>query len=151
MKETALIVLPLPPPQLSPNRKPGTRGGRMAHARAAREYRELAKRVAGAWVDGPPWAKAAVRARFFHSTKRRRDDVNFLAALKPAFDGLVDAGLLEDDDAAHLTTLGATFELDKDAPRVELLVERVAAAERRECLECGAPAGRHYRGCLKVD
>ncbi len=46
--------------------------------------------------------------------------------LKPAYDGLVDAGLLVDDDAQHLTTLGARFEIDRDAPRVELVIERVA-------------------------
>ena len=79
----------------------------------------------GQGVESGLWARATVELRFFHAKKNRRDDVNFMAAMKPAYDGLVDAGLLEDDDAKHLTTLGAAFELDKDAPRVELLVRRV--------------------------
>lgn len=132
MSETVLIVLPLPPRILSPNVMTGSRGGRMAKAQAAKLYRERAKRGGQAWTStwgGGPWARATVSVRFFHATRRRRDDVNFLASLKPAYDGLVDAGLLEDDDAEHLTTLGATFEVDREAPRVELLLTRLAAID----------------------
>lgn len=129
-RESVLIVLPLPPPELSPNRKSGSRGGRMATMRATQDYRQRAERAARQLqVESGPWARATVQARFFHRAKRRRDDVNFLASLKPAYDGLVDAGLLEDDDAAHLTTLGATFGTDRDAPRVELVVSRLPAQE----------------------
>ena len=136
MTEPALVVLPLPPRILSPNCMTGSRGGRMAKAQAARAYRELAKLAGQALgVESGPWARASVACSFFHGQRRRRDDVNFLASLKPAYDGLVDAGLLEDDDAAHLTTLGATFELDKAAPRVELRLERLAFfGGRRGCL-----------------
>jgi hypothetical protein len=45
--------------------------------------------------------------------------------LKPAYDGVVAAGLLVDDDAAHLTTLPARFGVDRLTPRVELRFERV--------------------------
>lgn len=125
--ENVLIVLPLPPATLSPNRPGGSRGGRMAKAAAARAYRARARSAAeGIGVETGPWQRATVSVVFFHPTKRRRDDVNHLAMLKPAYDGLVEAGLLEDDDSAHLTTLGATFRLDRKAPRVELAVERLA-------------------------
>ena len=66
------------------------------------------------------WERAEVEARFFHKTERRRDDVNHLAMLKPAYDGIVLAGLLPDDDREHLRTTGATFAVDPAAPRVEL-------------------------------
>jgi hypothetical protein len=75
-------------------------------------------------IDGT-WEKATVKAHFFHKTDRRRDDVNSLAMLKPAYDGVVDSGLIRDDDSRHLTTLGASYSVDKVNPRVELLFERV--------------------------
>lgn len=123
--ESVLIVLPLPPRSLSPNVKAGSLGGRMAHARAAKTYRSIGKDAAQAQgVESGPWGRATAAVTFFHHDKRRRDDVNHLAMLKPAYDGLVDAGLLEDDDSEHLTTLGCTFKIDKKAPRVEILVTR---------------------------
>lgn len=61
---------------------------------------------------------------FFHKQGRRRDDVNFAAMMKPAYDGVVVAGLLVDDDSKHLTTLPVKFEIDKANPRVELFFER---------------------------
>jgi hypothetical protein len=46
--------------------------------------------------------------------------------LKAAYDGIVEAGLLVDDDSAHLTTLPAAFDIDRDTPRVELTITRTA-------------------------
>jgi hypothetical protein len=44
--------------------------------------------------------------------------------LKPAYDGIVDSGLLIDDDSEHLTTLPASFEID-EVSRVELFITKV--------------------------
>lgn len=38
------------------------------------------------------------------STKRSRDEDNMFATLKPAIDGLVQYGLVADDDSAHVTS-----------------------------------------------
>ncbi len=131
MDETLVIVLPLPPRVLSPNCPGGTRGGRFARASAARAYKDLARRAAEeSGVTG--WQGAEVEARFFHKTARRRDDVNHLAMLKPAYDGIVLAGLLPDDDRAHLRTTGAAFAVDRAAPRVELHFTRCAPASMPE-------------------
>jgi len=75
-------------------------------------------------IETGPWEHATVAARFFHKTKRRRDDVNHLAMLKAAYDGIVDSGLLADDDSEHLTTLPAVFGIDREFPRVELEITR---------------------------
>ena len=46
---------------------------------------------------------------------------------KAAMAELADSkAMLEDDDAEHLTTLPARFEVDKHHPRVELRIERIA-------------------------
>ncbi len=97
----------------------------MKKAAAAKRYRRLAREAASAQcVESGPWERATIQAAFYHKQKRRRDDVNHLAMLKPAYDGLVDSGLLEDDDSEHLTSLPATFAIDTECPRVELTVER---------------------------
>lgn len=124
--ERATIILPLPPAVLSPNRPGGSRGGRFARAAASKRYRRLAREATEALgIRTGPWERATVAATFFHKTIRRRDDVNHLAMLKPAYDGVVEAGLLADDDADHLTTLPASFGIDKHAPRVELAFTRM--------------------------
>jgi len=128
--ETVTIVLPLPPRVLSPNHMVGSRRGRFAKAAAARKYREIAREATLATgVESGPWEHATIQATFYHATRRRRDDVNALASLKPAYDGIVDAGLIEDDDSKHLTTLPAGFGLDKTCPRVELKIGWIACRD----------------------
>lgn len=124
MKESVVIVLPLPSRILSPNCPAGTRGGRFARAAAAKRYKRLALLATEEAANGMTWERATILARFYHKTKRRRDDVNHLAMLKSAYDGVVMAGLLPDDDREHLRTIGAEFYIDKKNPRVELVFTR---------------------------
>ena len=98
----------------------------MRRAAAAKRYRRIAREATeSAGIESGPWEKATVRAVFYHKQSRRRDDVNHLAMLKPAYDGIVDADLLVDDDSAHLTTLPANFRIDRELSRVELTITRV--------------------------
>ena len=124
MKESVVIVLPLPARILSPNCPAGTRGGRFARAAAAKRYKRLALLATEEAANGMTWERATILARFYHKTKRRRDDVKHLARLKSAYDGVVMAGLLPDDDREHLRTIGAEFYIDKKNPRVELVFTR---------------------------
>jgi crossover junction endodeoxyribonuclease RusA len=125
--ETVTIILPLPPAILSPNNPGGSRGGRFARAAASKRYRRLAKEaVLSSQIETGPWLRATVQATFCHKQRRRRDDVNHLGMLKPAYDGVVEAGLLIDDDSEHLTTLPASFRVDSEGSRVELRFERTA-------------------------
>jgi len=123
--ETVTIILPLPPSILSPNRPPISVGGRFARAAATKKYKRLARETTEAeGIESGPWQKATIQAAFFHKQERRRDDVNYLDMLKSAYDGIVEAGLLVDDDSKHLTTLPATFDIDRKCSRVELTVTR---------------------------
>lgn len=90
------ITLGLPPRELSPN----VRANWPAKARATRKYREYAWAVTLSKIGrriAPQWKRATVQATFFFQTKRRHDKDNLLANLKPAFDGIADAGLVEND------------------------------------------------------
>lgn len=126
MLETVSIILPLPPRSLSPNCPVGSRGGRFAKAAAAKKYRAAAKTAAeAAGIESGPWALASVTASFYYAAKRRRDQDNAMAMLKPAYDGLVDAGLVVDDDFDHLKRESPTFAIDTEHPRVELTLIRL--------------------------
>ena len=124
MNESIMIVLPLPPRILSPNCPAGTRGGRFARAAAAKKHKRAAFFTTLDAARGMRFEKASVAAKFYHKTSRRRDDVNHLAMLKAAYDGIVQAELIPDDDREHLRTVGAEFFVDKKNPRVELILTR---------------------------
>ena len=97
----------------------------MRRASASKKYRRLAREAAHAeHIEDAPWGKATVSPVFYHEQKRRRDDVNHAAMLKPAYDGVVEAGMIVDDDSEHLTSLPVTFRIGKPG-RVELTFERI--------------------------
>jgi len=126
MTESFTISLPLPGGLLSPNYRPGSHGSRMAQAAATKKYRRLARlAVEEVKLDSIPWGKCTVKAEFFHSTKRRRDPDNATGSLKPAYDGIVDAGVVLDDDWEHMEREKPLLYYDMLWPRVQLTVERV--------------------------
>lgn len=102
------IELPFPPKELSPNSRPN----RWEKAKAVREYR-----TAVGWMAAPtgryratltPPVSAVVT--FVVPTRHKRDLDNLLAMLKPAWDGLVDAGVLTGDDSERFSVERATIE-----------------------------------------
>lgn len=121
------ISLPLPPRDLLPNR----RGSLWAYRRAAKAYRRDAFFAAKAALHGhtpPQLAHAKVRARYYHRRiSDRMDPDNSIACLKPAIDGLVDAGILVDD--REITLLPIQRGLDKDHPHLDI---EVTPADSRE-------------------
>jgi hypothetical protein len=76
-------------------------------------------------IASGPWELAEVSATFYHATERRRDQDNAMGSLKAAYDGIVDAQLVVDDDYAHLRRGSPEFRTDKEFPRVELTITRL--------------------------
>lgn len=72
-----------------------------------------------------PWKFARVSAVFFHPDNRRRDPDNSMGSIKAAYDGIVDAGLVIDDDAKHMKRGEPTFAVDSKYPRVVLTIEKL--------------------------
>jgi len=124
--EILVIVLPPPPRVLSPNSMIASLGGRFKKAAAAKKYRRLAKEaILAEQIESAPWERATVQAAFYRKTKRRRDPDNDNASLKSAYDGIVDAGLIPDDDYDHLQRLPPSTGIDREYPRVVLTITRV--------------------------
>ena len=120
MADAVTITLPEPPKELNPNGRHHWR----AKLRPKQQYRETAKWCGMEMVgDREPVEAAEVWITYYHRTANHRDRDNILASLKPAIDGLVDAGLLADD--SDLTYRPIRRETDKGNPRVEVTIEAV--------------------------
>ena len=88
------ISLPVPAKQLSPN----ARCHFMAKARITKQARATAAAMAlAALSTRPQWKRATVKAVWSFPDARRRDLDNLQASCKAYLDGLVDAGIIEDD------------------------------------------------------
>lgn len=125
MPESFIIILPLPGGLLSPNYTVGSIGGRFARAAATKKYRRLAREAVEAeHIESGLWDKVSITAKFFHSYKRRRDPDNATGSLKAAYDGIVDAGLVVDDDYEHMEREKPILTVDPVNPRVELTITK---------------------------
>ena len=90
----------LPDPDLNPNKR--------LHYMKLYVAKRNAKDVAMGLVleqgrPATPYAKAHITVTWVAKDKRRRDVDNLFASMKPYIDGLVDSGLLTDDDAMHVS------------------------------------------------
>ena len=130
MTNSITITMPLPPKELWQNRPCNWR----KKYKVVRNYR--LNSYAGCRVNrccpDNPWEKASARYVFYWKDKRRRDIMNANAAMKPAMDGIVDAGIIVDDDYKHLTHETTEFKFDKDNPRVEITVSEVAERKQND-------------------
>ena len=112
------ITIPRPPACLRGHAK----GHWRKKATATKKLRKLAWAEAmGVGVEEMEAGRLSIHIRY--PDKRRRDILNTVNGLKPAIDGLVDAGCLPDDDWKHLQVGSVTAELDRDNPGVDLILE----------------------------
>ena len=107
MPRTITLRLPWPPRELSPN------VARRLHwakkAAAAKTYREQCgweARLSPSALLHPTrrmlTSPVLATTTFYVKDKIRRDIDNLMASIKPLWDGIVDAGILQDDSHKHL-------------------------------------------------
>lgn len=65
--------------------------------------------------------KCEISQTIFYSTNRRHDCDN--STPKFVIDGLVDSGMIVDDDSLHLTKITLACKMDKERPRTELKIK----------------------------
>ena len=123
MKLALLLDIPLPPANLSPNARCSWR----VKAAAVKEYRETVGWRAKAEIaklrpHDFPLGEVTAFAYFYWPDRRRRDEDNPMAALKAAWDGLQDAGVVANDRDLHPQFVG--FRVDKENPRVHLIIQQ---------------------------
>lgn len=96
------------------------------HVGAKMKRRETDRARAAAVAAGMPRFVGPVAVRFLWVERDRRRDLDNVAfAKKVVLDGLVEAGVLEDDGQRHVAALQDTFEVDPARPRVVVEVEDV--------------------------
>lgn len=121
MPNSVTLTLPLPPRELSPNARVHWRKKAAITARCRENaYWETLSFESTEWEH--LYKTATMQATFYWPTKHRRDVLNAESSLKAYIDGIVDSGMIPDDDHLHLTHLPTVFEYDKTSPRVEITI-----------------------------
>jgi len=76
-------------------------------------------------VAGLNWQQVRLHYQFVFCDRKRRDVANCIQSLKPAVDGIVDAGVIPDDNYQHLIIGSATCLVEPANPRTVLTFERL--------------------------
>ena len=119
-ENTVTVILPTPDPKLNAHAKGHWRSKTGATAR----LRSCAHLAALTASDGVRWPAASIEYRFYFADRRRRDSANAVHSMKAAVDGVVDSGLIPDDDWTHLTLAGVHCAVDREHPRTELVFRK---------------------------
>lgn len=118
-----IIRLELPPPDAKLHAH--NSGHWRSKAGAVKALRELAALVAHQHRIGPTWERAGITYRFFFGDNRQRDAANCVQSMKPAVDGVVDAGLIAGDNWQRLQIDGVFCEIDRERPRTVLEIREI--------------------------
>ena len=99
MRTLEIVIDHLPYPELSPN----SRVHWAVKARAVKASKEEIGWLAKAqWHDDKPMVRARISYEFRVKDHRHRDADNLLSACKAYSDGLIEVGVLFNDDSEHL-------------------------------------------------
>ena len=73
----------------------------------------------------PIKGKHSISYRFYFPDNIRRDAANYIQSCKPYVDGIVSSGLIEGDHWQVSSIGTVTCSIDKDNPRIEIVIEGV--------------------------
>ena len=107
----------LPDPELNPNKR--LHWTQLAKAKSAAKDEAIAL-VLEQGRPATPYAKAHVIITWLSKDKRRRDPDNLFASMKPYIDGLVEAELIADDSAVHVSYTIRYEQGDQDNTVIEI-------------------------------
>ncbi len=122
---TPLVLrLPWPPRELSPNARPHWRVKHYATSQYRQECYVAIRKAVGP-SSACPTGQVTAKVVFVVPDRRRRDLDNALASMKAAFDAMVAAGLLVDDDSKHLKLAAPEMRVVKGQKYVEITLDVV--------------------------
>ncbi|WP_425447761.1 RusA family crossover junction endodeoxyribonuclease [Dethiothermospora halolimnae] len=80
------------------------------------------------WIARPkkpkePIEKAEITVIYYFKINRRHDFDNYIP--KFILDGLVDVGIIKDDDLKHLNNINIIQKVDRQNPRTEVVIKEV--------------------------
>lgn len=123
---TILVTLPIPSPKLSRNYTPVSKQGVGMVRNLIKKHKLLAiDAIDQLKIPNTPWDKVETQETYYFKTNRRRDIRNAEALCKAYYDGFVEAGLMADDNHNILSHLPTKLDVDKDNPRVEILLTKL--------------------------
>jgi crossover junction endodeoxyribonuclease RusA len=98
------VIVDIPLPWLTPPLSLNDRRNRWSNARLVKDVRASAYILAKSHRlhAGGPWPKITVTLHYAPQVSRVRDSDNLVATEKPLVDGLVDAGVVRDDDTSQV-------------------------------------------------
>lgn len=121
---TLVLVLPPPHPALNAHNK----GHWSKKTKLVKSLRWWTKRVVEKAQESltrkRKWDAATINYLFFFPDDIQRDSANAVQALKPAIDGIVDSGLIPDDDWKHLFQSSVYCAVDRVNPRTVIVLRR---------------------------
>lgn len=100
------MILNLFIPGVPKNSNARSQWAKYAKAKDNKHFRHLSCQLAKLATEGAPWyppAHTHIVARHISPVKRRRDPAGLAERLKGILDGLVDAGVIPDDDEDHIS------------------------------------------------
>lgn len=119
-RKITIELLGLPPRTLSPN----FRSHWAEKSRAVNDYRTYV-RIRAMQAKPRDWhtlEKATISVTFVATDKRRRDLDNLLSSVKAGIDGLIDASIIKDDSAQHLS-YGSIKLIQGEEPKTIVIIE----------------------------
>lgn len=120
--EAITIVLPYPDPKLNAHPKGRWNGKRSAVKRARGDAKLLALKA----LDGRPaprWTRARLTMDMWFPKNSGQDVLNFAQMCKAGIDGIVDAGIITNDNHTVLPDPHPRFAgYDKADPRIEITI-----------------------------
>ena len=125
------ITLPIPHPKLSPN----ARVHWAQKAKLVKSHRDNAAYRSIAAIKGreyPFWTKARVSVVAYFKTAAHRDADNIMASMKAYFDGIADAGIVDNDRAFSHEPL--KIEKDAQNPRVEITITPITGDQTEQMI-----------------
>jgi len=129
VSESVLVIPGPPPPSLNQQE-------RMHWAKRQRVRDWWAQQAWVVWLRAgqPRFERPVIQYRLYYRDNRRRDQDNAIASCKPILDGLK-GHAFEDDHSGVVTILPPVVDVDKDKPRVEVVMRE------RETQEGGRKIG----------